>query len=81
MGVLEVHLARQKEVHPGGDGPWLIGNKFSVADLAFISGQHIIATVLSRDEFEPIQFELVQLSARPAIAQVMEDAFKKHGGK
>ncbi|KAH8703372.1 glutathione S-transferase [Talaromyces proteolyticus] len=40
-GVLDGWLAKQKEEFKGepGDGPWLVGNKLSYADLAFIPWQ------------------------------------------
>ena len=35
-GVLEGHLA-QKDGTKIGDGPWLVDNKYSFADIAFLS--------------------------------------------
>lgn len=37
--VLEGHLQKQDK---GQDGPWLVGNKFSYADLAFVPWQYIV---------------------------------------
>lgn len=39
--VLEKVLAEQK-VAPDSDGPWLVGGKYSFADIAFISYQWIV---------------------------------------
>ncbi|KAF1966455.1 glutathione S-transferase [Bimuria novae-zelandiae CBS 107.79] len=50
-GVLEEHLEKQKELFPGGDGPWLVGGKFSYADLAWV----------------PWQFEMILLSTRAGL--------------
>ena len=58
-GVLEGHLARQK-VAAGSDGPWLVGYKFSCADIAFISWQTIITGVIGKDEFNPDDFPHVK---------------------
>lgn len=40
-GVLDKWLSKQKELHKDniGDGPWLVGNKLSYADLVFIPWQ------------------------------------------
>lgn len=85
-GVLESHLSEQAELYPDGDGPWLVGNQITYADIAFISWQQIIATILTKEEFDPDQFTHVKewigkMSARPHVKQVMEDAFRIHGGR
>lgn len=52
-GVVEGWLAKQKEKHGSGDGPWLIGDKCSFADLAFIPWHKImIGYILSKEEFD-----------------------------
>ncbi|ORY68453.1 glutathione S-transferase [Pseudomassariella vexata] len=53
-GVVEGHLAKEKEKAGGkGDGPWLVGNKMSYADISWVSWQVIIAKVLlSKDEYD-----------------------------
>jgi glutathione S-transferase len=56
---LEEHLARQK-VDADSDGPWLVGNKFSYADIAFISWQIIITRVMGRDKYNPDNFPHVK---------------------
>lgn len=85
-GVLESHLFKQAELYHDGDGPWLVGNKITYADIAFISWQQVIATILTKEEFDPDQFTHVKgwigkMSARPHVKQVMDDAFRIHGGK
>ncbi len=62
-GVLETHLAHQKDEyssHDGFTGPWLVGNKFSYADIAFVSWQRIIGDVLSKDQYNVEDFPVVK---------------------
>lgn len=75
-GVLEKHLSDEKEKAGGhGDGPWLVGNKYSYADLAFVSWQKLFHDGLlsnEDDSFNPEDFPVVKdwmarLTARPAI--------------
>ncbi|KAI8934954.1 hypothetical protein NX059_008620 [Plenodomus lindquistii] len=40
--VLEGHLKKQPK---GEDGPWLVGGKFSYADLSFVPWQYMVKTV------------------------------------
>lgn len=62
-GVLETHLAKQKELYAGTDGfdgPWLVGNKLSYADLAFVPWQQWVDGELSRTgEFNKADYPLV----------------------
>ena len=51
-GVLDKYLAEQKQKHGGGDGPWLVGNKISYADLAFAPWQGLLGRVLEKDEYD-----------------------------
>jgi glutathione S-transferase len=53
-GVLDRWLGEQKEAHKDDikDGPWLVGNKFSFADVAFISWQKIAAATHAEDGFD-----------------------------
>ncbi|ROW03182.1 hypothetical protein VPNG_08172 [Cytospora leucostoma] len=85
-GVLEGHLGRQKEEAGAGDGdgdgsgggPWLVGNKFSYADLAFLSWQRAIPIVFGKEVYDPDEFPLVKdwvhrMLARPAIAKALAE--------
>ncbi|KAK3689660.1 glutathione S-transferase Ure2-like protein [Podospora appendiculata] len=71
--VLEGWLTEQKKLYPGsGDGPWLVGNKFSYADISFVSWQVIISEVVTNDEFAPDDFPVVKdwlarMMSRPAM--------------
>lgn len=58
-GVLDGYLGKQDEQfggEPGYTGPWLVGNKLSFADLAFVSWQKIIAMVIGKDDYDEDAF-------------------------
>jgi glutathione S-transferase len=81
-GVLDGHLAKQ-DGSAGSDGPWLVGNKISYADLAFVSWQTIITSMLSKEEFNPEDFPHLtkwvgNLTSRDAVKKVMATAFQGH---
>jgi len=74
-GVLEGHLARQK-VNADSDGPWLVGNKFSYADLAFIPWQVIATKAFGGDKFNADSFPHVKqwldkMTSRESVKAVM----------
>lgn len=78
-GVLEGHLKEQKV--EGGDGPWLVGNRFSFADFVFVPWQVIITMAMGDQGFNPDEFPTVKdwvdrISKRPAIAKVLEAMHK-----
>src|SRR6185437_7878938 len=64
--VVEGHLAKQRETLgeeaiAASGGPWLVGNKYSYVDLAWLSWQTIMAKVLSaEDGFNPAEYPLVE---------------------
>ncbi|KAL8364814.1 hypothetical protein RB595_003880 [Gaeumannomyces hyphopodioides] len=81
-GVLESHLSKQKgnvaEAGPEGEGPWLVGDRYTYADLSFFPWQHMIAMVqmdpdvkviYDPNEFPNVKKWLGNLIARPAIAK------------
>ncbi len=85
MGVLEGWLGKQKEEYEGkgglGDGPWLVGNRISYADLAFLPWQVVIEMVLG-DKFNDEGFPLVRewlgkMLERDAVKPVVELMKKK----
>jgi glutathione S-transferase len=58
-GVLDGYLAEQEKENagsPGYDGPWLVGNKLSYADLAFISWQRVLSKVAEKDDYDENNF-------------------------
>ena len=75
-GVLEGHLAQQKEKYPG-DGPWLVGNKLSYADIAFVPWQRIAGMMfegLRGDDFPLVKEWLGKMTSRPAVKIVLDSA-------
>ncbi len=69
-GVLERVLKEKAEA--GKPGPWLVGDKYSYADFAFISWQTIILKLVGSDEFNPEDYPHVKdwvdrILARPAV--------------
>ncbi|KAI4099958.1 MAG: hypothetical protein L6R37_005754 [Teloschistes peruensis] len=88
--VLEDHLKQQKQLYaekaPGSDGPWLVGNKLSYADIAFVPWQVHVGKYMEKDAYDVDHFPLVKewlgkMTSRKAIkdilADVMEAASKK----
>ncbi|KAF2636491.1 glutathione S-transferase [Massarina eburnea CBS 473.64] len=77
-GVLESHLAKQKEAGGGGEeGPWLVGNRFSYADLAFVPWQVLFmeAAPEGRIDFEgfPVVRDWMRrLGEKEGIRKVLE---------
>ncbi|KAF4762086.1 hypothetical protein N7455_001944 [Penicillium solitum] len=57
-GVLDKWLGKQKEANDKnlGDGPWLVGNKLSYADVAFIPWQQTAHTVYADEGFNVDEF-------------------------
>lgn len=56
-GVLNGHLAQQEREHGASNGgPWLVGEKYSYADIAFIPWQKLIEVVLTKDEYNVDDF-------------------------
>jgi len=79
--VLEGHLSAQKEANGSSDGPWLVGNKFSYADLAFVSWQITIPKMTEGDGYSIDKFPLVKawigrMSGRKGIASVLAEMEK-----
>ena len=74
-GVLEKHLA-SVQIDADSDGPWLVGNKMSYADIAFISWQITVTKVHRIDQYNPDDFPHVKkwldkMTSRPTIKGVM----------
>ncbi|EKV06690.1 Glutathione S-transferase Ure2-like, putative [Penicillium digitatum] len=57
-GVLDKWLGKQKAADDKdiGDGPWLVGNKFSYADVAFMPWQRTARVVFADDGFDVDEF-------------------------
>ncbi|CAO2650900.1 Nn.00g091970.m01.CDS01 [Neocucurbitaria sp. VM-36] len=73
--VLEGHLKKQEK---GEDGPWLVGNKFSYADLAFVSWQNMMMNLMSEQvdvtEFTETARWIERMIARSSISKVLKDS-------
>lgn len=78
-GVLDGFLAQQKEKHGRGDGPWLVGNKLSYADIAFIPYQRILSMLLEKDVYDADNYPHVKewlgkMTSRETVKKVFESA-------
>lgn len=78
--VLDVWLSQQAQEH-GSKTPWLVGNKLSYADIAFIPYQVTIGTILSKDEYNVDNFPhlkdwLGEMTARTTVKTVLDVAFR-----
>lgn len=75
-GVLESWFARQKEAHPNGDGPWLVGDKPTFADLSFVSWHNAmpkaVPDLYSVDKFPLVKEWYGKLLAREKTKATLE---------
>lgn len=89
--LLEDHLKREHEGGAGGvDGPWMVGGRFSFADLVFLPWQTIAGTVLGKlgkwpeEEYPFVAEWTAKMLARPGIKKVAEEVqpiLGRQGGK
>jgi len=76
--VLETHLKKRKdEGEAGVDGPWLVGDKISYVDLAWVSWQHIITLIVPKEKFDPEEYPVVKawldrMRAREAVRKALD---------
>lgn len=80
-GVLEARLAKQKETNKDnlGDGPWLVGNTISYADISFIPWQRIAFASFIENGFGAEDFPLVRdwlqrMYAQKGVQAVLDTA-------
>ncbi|AEO65952.1 uncharacterized protein THITE_35553 [Thermothielavioides terrestris NRRL 8126] len=81
-GVLEVHLTKQKQLYgsqDGFDGPWLVGNKLSYVDLAFVPWQMVAVHCFGGESgrYKEADYPLVtewlaRLKARKTVTDAMQ---------
>ncbi|KAL2154274.1 hypothetical protein VTH82DRAFT_2950 [Thermothelomyces myriococcoides] len=80
-GVIEGHLARQKKEHEakeGFDGPWLVGNKLSYVDIAFVPWQAVAKKLFgengeyNEDDFPLVKEWLGKLLARESVKKALD---------
>lgn len=73
--VLDGHLKKQER---GEDGPWLVGNKFSFADLTFFAWQNLAMNVLADKvdltEYTEATAWIEKIRSRSTIAKVLKDS-------
>jgi glutathione S-transferase len=79
-GVLEGHLAKQQDTFGGGNGgPWLVGDKYSYADLSFVAWQTILPLVVKEEDgytiekFPVVKGWLRRISQRDGVKAVLAD--------
>lgn len=76
-GVLEGWLAKQKEENSHTDGPWLVGNRISYADISFIQWQRVIGMILKADQYDVKRYPMLEewiskMLARDAVKRGLE---------
>lgn len=79
--VLNGYLGQQKEKYGAGDGPWLVGNKLSYADLAFVTYQKVTPMFLGKDEYNEDDYPYLKewlgnMTEREAVRSVLESLFR-----
>jgi len=83
--VLEEHLAKQEKEFgevAGFDGPWLVGNKLSYADLAFVPWQKVMPVVLDMEQYNEEDYPHLQkwigrMAARETVDSALKAAFQQ----
>ncbi|KAI9689143.1 MAG: hypothetical protein M1822_000881 [Bathelium mastoideum] len=84
-GVLDKYLAQQKQEHGSStdsNGPWLVGNKMSYADLAFVPWAKVIEVILDKSEYNVEEFPHVKdwldrMTSREHVKNVLALAFQR----
>lgn len=78
-GVLDGWLAQQEKEYANGegDGPWLVGNKLSYADLAFVQWQRVVGLVLTKEQYDEDNFPhlkiwMAKMKSRKSVLTVLE---------
>jgi glutathione S-transferase len=78
--VLEGHLSRQKQLTgTAKDGPWLVGNRYTYADLSFVSWQTIVEVLIKKedgytiDDYPVVKDWLRRILSRDPVKAVMDD--------
>lgn len=68
--VLEGHLKSQPK---GADGPWLVGGKYSFADMAFVPWQNHASQLTDVSAYPVVVDWLERMKKRPAIKKTLDD--------
>jgi len=66
-----------KKQEKGADGPWMVGGKYSYADLALLPWQNVMVNMMKEhvdlSEFTEVAGWLERLRKRPALKKVLDD--------
>jgi glutathione S-transferase len=68
--VLEGHLKKQEK---GADGPWLVGGKYSFADMAFVPWQNYASQLTDVSEYTEVAAWMERMKNRPALKKVLDE--------
>lgn len=75
-------LSRQETKHGNtGQGPWLVGEKYSYADISFVIWQQIYATLMGEasgynvDEYPRVKAWMDRMTGRPKVAAALQAVF------
>jgi glutathione S-transferase len=68
--VLENHLKSQPK---GEDGPWLVGGKYSFADMSFVPWQNYASQLTDVKEYTVVADWLERMKKRAAIKKTLDD--------
>ncbi|KAI1359694.1 glutathione S-transferase [Xylaria arbuscula] len=76
-GVVEGHLAKEKAKGLSNDGPWLVGGKYTFADIAWYMWSALVPSALPEgtikyDDYPHVKDWLARLAERPAIKKAEE---------
>ncbi|OQE25170.1 hypothetical protein PENSTE_c006G07920 [Penicillium steckii] len=86
-GVLDKWLGKQKETYGNNiaDGPWLVGNKFSYADVAFIPWQKAALTLANEgfdeNEFPHAKEWFERMTTKESVKTILDDAAQQMAAK
>lgn len=79
--VVEGHLSKQEK---GADGPWLVGGKFSYADVSWLMWQHTVQgsfskeNAVGKEQYDPEEFPVMtewlgRMKEKKAVKDVLEN--------
>ena len=80
-GVLEAHLGKRKE--EGMDEPWMVGNKCSYVDLAFVTWQTMINKFVTKEQYDQAKFPevdawMARMYRRESVESVIGAAIRAY---
>ncbi|KAK1753862.1 glutathione S-transferase [Echria macrotheca] len=84
-GVLDAWLSKQRKEYSDdlGDGPWLVGNRISYADISFLPWQLFVPATLgdlySDEDFPELRAWMDKMKARPTVAPLVPSITKMGG--